>query len=150
MAATSATTIDRATSWARRLTHMKRRRRELGFGALRLRPQLEEPQQGGEAVPVLDVAFPDDLRQLRDRNPLDPVGFARIRWFANVLGAIGQEDVKPLVDQADGRKVGKEQGERAGPPAGFLQRLPPGCLDRVLARLDPSRRDLPTGRVGDE
>src|SRR5258706_15678141 len=115
MARTIAATIGRATIWARRLTQMKRRGRPLGFGALK------EPQEGGQAVPVPDLAPLDQRRQLRDRNPLDLVRLARIRWFAGVLGPVGQEDVEPLVDQADGGEVRQEQGPGPRPPAGFLQ-----------------------------
>ena len=64
MARTNAATIGSATSLARRLTHMKRRGNPLGFGAWRLQLELEIPEQGRQAVAVLDLAAPDERRQL--------------------------------------------------------------------------------------
>src|SRR5450759_4681713 len=91
MARTNAATIGRTTSLARRITHMKRSGNHLGLGAWRLQLELEIPEQGRQAVAVLDLALPDERRQLRDRNPFDAVGLARVRWFANVFRAGGQE-----------------------------------------------------------
>jgi hypothetical protein len=76
MAKTIAATIGRATSLTRRLTQVKRIRRSLGFGTLRLWSQVEQPQEGRQAVSVLDLASPDENGQLRDRNPFDAIGFA--------------------------------------------------------------------------
>ena len=59
IATTDAATIGRATNLTRRLTKMKRQDRPLGFGALRLRPEMEQPQEGRQAVPVQDLASTD-------------------------------------------------------------------------------------------
>jgi hypothetical protein len=67
------------------------------------------PEQRGQRQRVGDLIAADGLDDAGRRYPLHAVSFKRVARRADLLGAVGHDDVEPLVGEPVRRVVGRTQ-----------------------------------------